>query len=259
MAPEQLTGGEITPATDVYALGLILFELATGTAPFRAATTSEAVRMRLTQDAPRARSRRADVDAVLDGVIAKCLERDPARRFGSAAAIQLALVTPSRSDAIRSRLVWAAKSLRRQGLLFGAVLLVAVGLGWTLHRLTHGELTSNEIRSSIRRVSGTHPAVDRRLVQAVFDERVDLAHVATLIPEVEKGHVVGVRVFGVKREGLLDQLGFLDGDRIESVNGAAVTSRERAMEIFASLRRAQSVTVSLNRRGEPTSLEFSIQ
>ena len=91
MAPEQVDGGEITPATDIYALGIVIYEMLTGTLPFSADTPLATAMKRLNQPAPSARARIPNLDETWDRTIARCLERKPANRFASVDDVAKAL------------------------------------------------------------------------------------------------------------------------------------------------------------------------
>ncbi|MFQ6046579.1 MAG: protein kinase [Gemmatimonadales bacterium] len=80
MSPEQLLADEVTDRTDVYALGLLGYELLTGSGPFQATSPQELVAAHLRDVPPPLSDRREDVDPELAGVITACLEKDAARR-----------------------------------------------------------------------------------------------------------------------------------------------------------------------------------
>jgi len=93
MAPELIRGHRPTPATDVYAAGIVLYELITGATPFMAATTPEILRRQLGDDVTPPSLRVVDtaIPLILDRIVMQALEKQPARRFASAAAFAAAL------------------------------------------------------------------------------------------------------------------------------------------------------------------------
>ena len=111
MAPEQLSGRAVAPATDIYALGLVLFEMLSGAPPFRSATTLESI-MRRAREAPRRlHGEIAGVTLQVDAVIARALAFEPADRFATVADVIAALDGPPKprtTIALPSRRVMVA-------------------------------------------------------------------------------------------------------------------------------------------------------
>jgi serine/threonine-protein kinase len=89
MAPEQATGSRkgLSPATDVYGLGAILYELLTGSPPFRNDTVMETVVDVLERDPLPPRELRPEIPKELETICLKCLEKDPRDRYPSAEAL----------------------------------------------------------------------------------------------------------------------------------------------------------------------------
>src|SRR5262245_23190679 len=88
MSPEQAAGiRAIGPATDVYALGAILYELLTGRPPFRAESAAETTLQVLSHEPASPLRLNATVPRDLDTICLKCLHKDPARRFATAQAL----------------------------------------------------------------------------------------------------------------------------------------------------------------------------
>jgi eukaryotic-like serine/threonine-protein kinase len=91
MSPEQIQGLKLTPASDIYSLGLVMYQMVTGVRPFEDETPIMIAANRINKPVPSPRSVDPSVDRVWESVIIKCLERDPERRFQSAAQVSNAL------------------------------------------------------------------------------------------------------------------------------------------------------------------------
>jgi serine/threonine protein kinase len=92
LAPEQLEGHPVDERADVYSLGLVLYEMLTGNAPFGADTEIGTAVARLTTTAPRLGDVRAGIPPGLAHVAERALERDPEQRWPNAASMRDALL-----------------------------------------------------------------------------------------------------------------------------------------------------------------------
>ncbi len=96
MAPEQVTGEEVTPRADLFALGLILFEMLTGQAVLKGRTWQECLQELLLYQLPRFSDYRTMISPDIESVLAGLLERSPIRRLESARAVREALAAVSK-------------------------------------------------------------------------------------------------------------------------------------------------------------------
>ena len=84
MAPEQFLGGEVDARADLYALGIILFEMLTGVPPFEGTTLNELAQKHLVEPPPSLAAKLPTSEAGLDAIVRRLLSKDPAGRHASA-------------------------------------------------------------------------------------------------------------------------------------------------------------------------------
>lgn len=91
MSPEQFAGREVTTKSDIYALGLVLYEIFTGKKVFEGGALDELRRMHESGSPTNPSSWVKDLDPLVERVILRCLEKDPTKRLSSAKRVADAL------------------------------------------------------------------------------------------------------------------------------------------------------------------------
>ncbi|HZE88338.1 MAG TPA: protein kinase, partial [Verrucomicrobiae bacterium] len=181
MAPEQLEGREVSARSDIYALGLVLYEMFAGQHPFHADSMAEMARKREQATPGSLSSRVKDLDPAVERAILRCLEKDPKARPASAIAVAASLPggdplaaalaageTPSPEmvaaagdvGGLRPAIAWA---LLGSTLALVALVVFLNGKTSLLDRVTLAkspEVLSERAREVLRRVGHVAPAAD---------------------------------------------------------------------------------------------------
>jgi tetratricopeptide (TPR) repeat protein/TolB-like protein/tRNA A-37 threonylcarbamoyl transferase component Bud32 len=131
MSPEQIEGRPATAASDIYALGLVIYEMVTCARPFHGETPISAALKRLSETPTPPRTFEPGLSLAWQSVILRCLERDPAKRFSNAEEVARAIssehpgVTPW--PASRTGVTWIMAAAM-------AAVLLSAAIGYGVHR-----------------------------------------------------------------------------------------------------------------------------
>ncbi len=239
MAPEQALGrvGEVSARSDVYSLGATLFDLATGRPPFESKDLYDLLGKLLEKEPPAPRSLNPRIDADLETILLKCLEKEPRRRYATAEKLAEDLTRWLEGEPVVARPPstarrWARKISKRPRLI-GAIVALALLVAtaavvipkWreevTLRRKREQELVETKKRdeaavkareralfhleSGRRRLEETHqrltdPALTpKELEAAVQGSLAELRTAVALYPQLPEAYLAMARAYSMVR------------------------------------------------------------
>jgi hypothetical protein len=265
MAPEQAEGKkDVGPAADVYALGAILYECLTGRPPFKAATVLETLEQVRSQEPVPISRLQPKVPRDLQTICLKCLEKAPARRYGSAQALADDLGRFLRGEPIRARPVSARERLvkwaRRQPAL--AALLAVSGL--SLAALIAGVLVHNaRLRVAVKQANDSADEAHRQQRRADASYRAANDTLDRIRQHLQGPVTDSPQVRQLVRQLLEDQLAYYEGalggadDPDPAVRLDTARAHERAAVLELFLSRNPDALRSLTRAIDPAGLNHN--
>ena len=119
-------------------------------------------------------------------------------------------------------------------------------------------ISAEEMEQNIQQLSETSFSVNRSLITRLLANQAALMSAARVIPHEEDGHVVGVKIYGIRRSSLLGHLGIQNGDMLRTINGFDLTNPTAVLDAYSRLSTADSLQIAMTRRGAPVSVDYSI-
>ena len=228
MAPEQIRGAPVGAAADVYALGAILYEILTGRPPFRSDSALATQMQVLSTDPVRPALLNGSVPRDLETICLRCLQKEPARRYESAAELAADLLRFRAHEPIRARrvgrleraLLWGRRHPTRVTVMsFGAVLLC-----FSIARTVHDRALARERRAQEAVWS---PRIDGALAQLRSGDLAQARSLLDQVPDSLSGELRR-RVTQARRElSLVEQLDGIRLHRVEITEGRFDRSENR--------------------------------
>jgi eukaryotic-like serine/threonine-protein kinase len=214
LAPEQLTGAAAGPRSDLFGLGAVMYHMLAGRPPFEGDTAWSVMDATVRVTPAALATRRPDVPAALERIVATCLDKDPARRFGSAAEVSQALETLRRE---RAGLAAPQRSGLSRSIVAAALALALVATGvlvWLRVRESRARWARETAMPEITRLTETgefmaaYRLAQRALANAPNDQPLRAAIDSFLLPgditSSPPGADVAVRAYSGQDEGWIE-------------------------------------------------------
>ncbi|MCB0876136.1 MAG: PASTA domain-containing protein [Solirubrobacterales bacterium] len=200
LSPEQAQGMAVGPATDIYSIGVILFEMLTGRVPFDGENAVAIAMKQVGEEPPAPSSINPKVSPALDAVVLKALAKDPAQRFQSAAEMTAALEAAEGSPDQPVVLAPPPEDRSRRRWIIAAILVLLIAAGALAYFLTRPDMVTvpdvtgeQETAATIELQSAEFEVTTERIESDIPEGEV-IEQDPTGGAEAEKGSAVQITV-----------------------------------------------------------------
>jgi len=117
----------------------------------------------------------------------------------------------------------------------------------------------SKVGKGIKKTGKDQWAIDREEIDKTLSNLNSIAMQARIVPSFKNGEANGFKLFAIRPNSLYSKLGIQNGDIIHKINGFAINSPDKALEIYQKLKNARSIDIELTRRGKSKKLNYRIQ
>ena len=107
--------------------------------------------------------------------------------------------------------------------------------------------------------TGNNCTVERQLVEKMLSNTAMLASAARFVPSIKDGKPNGFKLYAIRPNSIFGKIGLQNGDTVKQINGMDMATPDKALEVYTKLRYASHLSVSVERRGENMTLDYSIR
>lgn len=115
------------------------------------------------------------------------------------------------------------------------------------------------MESGIREIDETHYEIDRALIDYLLENPLAGSRGARIVPSILDGKPNGFKLYAIRPTSIFAHLGLDNGDTVHAINGHVLSSPDKALEVYSSIKDETKFRIELSRRGRPLSLFWKIQ
>ncbi|HEX2570254.1 MAG TPA: type II secretion system protein GspC [Polyangia bacterium] len=121
-----------------------------------------------------------------------------------------------------------------------------------------GDPVDDSIGSRVR-CTGAQCEIERGLVDQLLNNTTALATAARFVPSIKDGRPNGFKLYAIRPSSIFGRIGLQNGDTIKSINGLEMNTPDQALGVYTKVRNASHLTVTVDRRGETVTLDYTIR
>jgi general secretion pathway protein C len=122
-----------------------------------------------------------------------------------------------------------------------------------------GDDAQSQVANGVKKIDDNHYEISKDLVDKVTQNPIGFTKGARVVPAMKDGKPNGFKLYSIRPGTTYALLGIENGDTITGINGMELTTAEKALEVYAKLRDATSLELSLIRRGKPDTISYTIR